>query len=206
MNRVIAYVDGFNLYYGIKSMGWKRYYWLDIQALIRSLLKPGQQLVSTKYFTSRVSSTPADPHKAKRQGTYLEALGTLPDFRITYGHYLAKPVRCRKCGAVWNSHEEKMTDVNMAVEMITDAYGNRFDTAVLVSADSDLIAPVRTVRGLIPARQIMIWFPPNRHSTELAQAANAAYMIGRRKLAESQFPDEVAKPDGYVLRRPAQWG
>lgn len=25
--RVIAYIDGFNLYFGLKSKGWKRYYW-----------------------------------------------------------------------------------------------------------------------------------------------------------------------------------
>jgi len=27
MERVIAYIDGFNLYFGFKSAGCKRYYW-----------------------------------------------------------------------------------------------------------------------------------------------------------------------------------
>ena len=27
--RVIAYIDGFNLYYGLKESDWRRYLWLD---------------------------------------------------------------------------------------------------------------------------------------------------------------------------------
>ena len=29
--RLIAYIDGFNLYFGLKEKGWKRYYWLDMK-------------------------------------------------------------------------------------------------------------------------------------------------------------------------------
>ena len=45
MDRVIAYVDGFNLYFGLREKGWQRYYWLDIQAMVGRLLKPTQQLL-----------------------------------------------------------------------------------------------------------------------------------------------------------------
>lgn len=54
--RVIAYVDGFNLYYGLKEKGWKRYYWLDLKELVTNLLKPNQQLQFVKYFSARLSS------------------------------------------------------------------------------------------------------------------------------------------------------
>ena len=43
MKRVIAYVDGFNLYHGLRAKGWKRFYWLNLPALVRRLLKPDQQ-------------------------------------------------------------------------------------------------------------------------------------------------------------------
>ena len=33
VERVIAYIDGFNLYFGLKSKGWKRYYWRDLERL-----------------------------------------------------------------------------------------------------------------------------------------------------------------------------
>src|SRR6266852_9467262 len=44
MARVITYIDGFNTYYGLKSKGWERYLWLDVQALSRNLLKADQTL------------------------------------------------------------------------------------------------------------------------------------------------------------------
>ena len=48
MERVIAYIDGFNLHYGLKSKQWRRYYWLNLQVLALNLLKPYQQLELTK--------------------------------------------------------------------------------------------------------------------------------------------------------------
>ena len=117
-NRVVAYVDGFNLYYGLKSKGWQRYYWLDVRHLAENLLRPGQSLEAVRYFTARIRPQPNDPGKPARQDTYLQALATLPDLRIHYGYYLAKNRRCSQCGAAWQTHEEKMTDVNMAVEML----------------------------------------------------------------------------------------
>ena len=65
--RVIVYIDGFNLYFDLKSAGWKRFYWLNLKTMAQNLLKAGQDLVFTKYFTSRVSY-PAD--KERRQSTF----------------------------------------------------------------------------------------------------------------------------------------
>ncbi len=95
IERVIAYVDGFNLYFGLKEAGWKRYYWVDIKKLVTRLLKENQQLIVTKYFTAQISG-PTD--KQKRQSIFLEALSTLTDFKIYYGHYLSSTITCNKCG------------------------------------------------------------------------------------------------------------
>ena len=59
MERVIAYVDGYNLYYGLRQKGRKRLYWLNIQAMVKHLLKSDQMLVDTKYFTTVVKRTVA---------------------------------------------------------------------------------------------------------------------------------------------------
>lgn len=42
MNRVITCIDGFNLYFGLRRKGWRKYYWLDLVTLSRDLLKLGQ--------------------------------------------------------------------------------------------------------------------------------------------------------------------
>jgi hypothetical protein len=107
----------------LKSSGWERYLWLNVQGLASKLLKPDQTLAHTKYFTARVSS-PAD--RVKRQSSYLDTLQTLSDFSILYGRYQLNPFRCRHCGHVRSIPNEKMTDVNIAVELMQDAFHDGF--------------------------------------------------------------------------------
>lgn len=202
MNRVVAYVDGFNLYYGLRSKNWKWFYWLNVQEMARWMLKPDQTLVDTKYFTSIINQ-PANKHK--RQATYLEALQTLTDFQIYYGHYLWSTVTCRNCGHAYRTHHEKMTDVNIAVELMSDAFQDSFDVALLISADSDLVGPVQAIQRFFNHKRIVVAFPPDRFSSALRKAANAHTFIGRNVLSKSVFPNEVIKPDGFVLQRPAKW-
>jgi hypothetical protein len=41
--------------------------------------------------------------------------------------------------------EEKGSDVNLAVHLVNDAWAGRFDAAVVVSNDTDLVVPIRIV-------------------------------------------------------------
>lgn len=205
MQRVMAYVDGFNLYFGLKEQGWKRYYWLNVELLARNLLQTDQQLVCTKYFTSLVSSTPQDPDKNRRQVAFLDALKMLPNFQIFYGHYLQHTQTCRKCNASWIVPDEKMTDVNIAVELMVDAFQDQFDTALVISADSDLTAPIEAVRRLFPAKRVVVFFPPGRSSKRLKKAAHENFQIWRSILAKSQFPDSVITPQGITIHKPEHW-
>ncbi len=71
MQRVVAYIDGFSLYHGLKEAGWRRYYWLNLRTMCQLLLADNQHLENVKYFTSRVRN-PED--KRRRQTAYLMAL------------------------------------------------------------------------------------------------------------------------------------
>ena len=205
MQRVTVYVDGFNLYYGLKSKGWRRYYWLDLRRLATKLLGRNQRLVTVRYFTTRLSSRVSGRAKRRRQDTYLEALATLPDLHIHYGYHLPKSITCQACGTTWITYEEKMTDVNMAVELLGDAQDGAFDTAIIVSGDSDLTGPITAVRRRYPEKRVVVIFPPSRVSKHLRKEATASFTIGRKVLKDSQFPDQVTKPDGYILTRPPRW-
>ncbi len=204
-SRLIFYVDGFNLYFGLREAGLRRCFWLNPCQLAKSLLKPNQTLVCVKYFTSMISDDPANPGKADRQKTFLEAINTLPDLHIYYGQYQVNPRRCDSCKTVSRIQSEKMTDVNIAVELMSDAFQDAFDVAMIVSADSDLVPPVRAVRTLFPKNKTVLAFPPSRRGKALAKAAHASFQIGRANLMASQFPDIVIRQDGFKLVRPATW-
>jgi len=202
MDRVITYIDGYNLYHGLRAQGQKRFYWLNLQTLAQQFLRPNQVLAETKYFTT-VVKTP-EP-KRRRQATFLEALETLTDFRIFYGQFLQDQITCRNCGHSYITHHEKMTDVNISVELMTDAFQDRFDLALLISADSDLVGPIQAVRRLFPKKRVIVAFPPHRSSHNLSRAANAVLHTGRNELAKSLLPDQVTKSNGITLQRPPQW-
>jgi len=202
MDRLVAYVDGFNLYFGLKDKGWKRYYWLDIQKLCLNLLKFNQSLVTTKYFTARVTDP---PDKRKRQTIYIEALSTLNNFKIFFGKYQLNPWKCNRCHSVIDVSHEKMTDVNIAVELLTDAFQDKFDVALVISADSDLVALLKKTKELFPSKRILIAFPPKRHSVDLTKVADAFFTIGRKKIADSLFPQKIRKPDGFIIECPRRW-
>jgi len=81
--RVIVYVDGFNLYFGLLEAGFVNCKWLDLNKLAHNLLQPNQEIIEIKYFTSRVSN---NPDKQKRQSTYIEALESV-GIKIYFGNY-----------------------------------------------------------------------------------------------------------------------
>ena len=69
--RVISYIDGYNLYFGLRQKArrvatdgtvtttrWKNFYWLDVVKLSETLLQKTQRLVQTKYFTARIRGNP----------------------------------------------------------------------------------------------------------------------------------------------------
>ena len=203
--RVAVYIDGFNLYYGLKSKGWRRYYWLDMRRMAENLLRPGQELALVRYFTARTLPEPQDPGNTVRQNTFLEALATLEDLRVHYGKFIPKDQICLNCGVTWQTYEEKMTDVNIAVELLGDVHDDAFDTAIIISGDSDLTGPITAVHNRYPNKQVIVAFPPDRVSKQLRQVAKVSFVIGRKKLNDSQLADRVIRSDGYVLARPPNW-
>jgi len=98
-----------------------------------------------------------------------------------------------------------MTDVNIATQMMIDAYQDRYDMAMLISGDSDLVPPVKAIHELFKNKRVFVAFPPKRHNASVSLAAKGSMIIGRKKLVDSLFNEEVPKADGFILRKPKEW-
>ncbi|MCB9174553.1 MAG: NYN domain-containing protein [Flavobacteriales bacterium] len=199
--RVIVYIDGFNLYFGIREAGFDNCRWLNLKVLIENLLQSNQKLVQIKYFTSRVSN---NLDKQKRQSTYIDAIETI-DVKVIYGNYQDGSEECKRCGNIWRTAKEKMTDVNIATSMIIDAYKDEFDMAMLISGDSDLVPPIKSIHENFKNKRVFIAFPPKRHNSSMALVAKGSMTIGRKKLVDSQFDEEVISKTGFKLKIPSTW-
>jgi uncharacterized LabA/DUF88 family protein len=184
---------------------------LDVRKMCELLL-PDLTVETIKYFTARVSGRMADPGQPTRQQIYLRALRTLPGVEIILGSFLAHDVMMPLANALPGGAkfalvvktEEKGSDVNMASHMIHDAHKKSFEVAVLVSNDSDLLAPVRIVRHEmgIPVGILN----PHRYtpSRTLMPYATFVKKIREGVLEASQLPLRLKDEKGEI-RKPERW-
>ncbi len=212
--RVNTYIDGFNLYHGMRESGWHDCFWLNIVELSNHLTKGFCQLVAAKYFTARIrgardgdASNRAKMREAKRkrQSDYLEALSELPGLHIYEGFYKPGTVTCKRCGHSWDKPEEKKTDVQIATQLMDDAYSHAFDTAILVSGDGDMAPPMEVVRRRFPDKRLIAAFPPARYNRDIARLAYTSFEISRKQLRSSQLANPFKKRDSSLLRKPESW-
>ena len=206
--KTFVYVDGFNLYYGaVKGTPYK---WLDINKMCRLLL-PKHQILKIKYFTARVSGRPGDPDQPTRQQMFLRALETIPDLEIVYGHFLKSEVMMPLAGCPPGAQayakviktEEKGSDVNIATHLLRDGYRGSYETAVVVTNDSDLLEPVRIVRQEL-GKVVGILNPHPHPSRALLRHASFIKPIRKGVLAASQFPKTLRGLQGTITK-PAAW-
>ena len=200
--RLIAYIDGFNLHYGLREARLHSSRWLDLHGMCTSLLKPSQRLELVRYFTTRIRG---DTNAAKNQAKFIDALSARGGIEIDFGHFLRKSTNCPQCNAAIHKHEEKKTDVNIAVRLLEDAFDDRFDTALVISGDSDLVPPIESVRSRFPQKRVVVAAPPKRWSAQLKQVANAALRISDLTIQSNRLPDPVVTSTGVELRAPKGW-
>ena len=206
--RVVVYIDGFNLYHGIKHSGMRKYLWLDIYLFSQNLLSlNNQRLEKVRYFTAPIFHERKDPDKKKRQQDFLEANRVRPEVEIAYGSHRRKSIFCRMCNSSFKKPEEKMTDVNIAVKLLEDAQDNLFDTAFLVTGDEDLSSAVESVTNRYAKKQVVMYFPPGRtpKTSRLNVVASHLRSINQSVLARSQLPNIVTTRTNKVLHRPPSW-
>ncbi len=188
--KLYIYIDGFNLYYGcLKGTPHK---WLDVFKLCKYLF-PHDEIVKIKYFTAPIRNreNDIDSERPNRQQIYFRALRTIKNLEIIEGMFLSHNVSMKLATgrgfATVIKSEEKGTDVNIATHLIHDAHNKKFEKAVVISNDSDLVTPIRIVTKEITSLVTVI-SPFKRNNIELMEAATNIKKIRRGVLGVSQFP------------------
>jgi hypothetical protein len=200
MRRVIAYIDGFNLYHSVDDLDKPHLKWLDLKALAASICGGSETLVETKYFTAHATWLPGPFLRHKAYVAALKHVGVT----CYIGHFKEKHRHCAKCGARWIAHEEKETDVAIAVELVAEAFLNRFDRALIISADSDLAPAIKTVQAHFPKKSVNVIAPPGRKAH--ARDLNPLFEITAGRLAKCLLPASAKDASGAaVFTRPPSY-
>lgn len=210
--RVIMYVDGFNL--DKRRLQGTPYKWLNLRLLAEHLFHDAE-VVAVQYFTARLRHQPHDPHIANEQFAYLRALSTEPEVEIHEGVFRMDQVRMplhplrldddgRPVTVRVRRSQEKGSDVNLASRMLMDAFRDRADLFAVVSNDSDLATPLRMVREELGKATGLVTTSPriSRHLLEARPGVIRQLRDGA--LEASQFP-EVLNDERGTIRIPARW-
>lgn len=205
VERAAVYIDGFNLYYGMISRKWRRYLWLDIRKFSVNLLDKNQCLVRAHYFTSNVPYNHLDKYKVRRQQTYLKVLNELDDVSVHLGRYQKKRIIHQACGKPYEFPQERMTDVNIATNLLCDAHDDLFDVAMVVSGDSDLASAIEATCTRFSGKKAIICFPPHRGPTRLAGVASGHKCIDREVFSNSQLPNPFVISGIGPVHKPTSW-
>ena len=213
MLRVNVYIDGFNLYHGLRKARkeapeFQQFYWLDLVKFFDHFILPGQTLQKVYYFTA----PDHDTDRRVRQDVLLRANEFVNGnrFEVVNGVYYKKNTRCRLCKGEYETHEEKCTDVNVSAYMMRDCALNNVDAVMLVTADSDLSTPIMLTKNDHPNIQLRLFYPPLLSSKALTKLMkrfrkDPIHLINhKQKFANSLLPDTVSA-NGVTLTIPQKW-
>ena len=129
---------------------------------------------------------------------------------FTYGHFLPHEVFAPLVEPIGNKRtikiiktEEKGSDVNIAVQLLNDAWLDNYDCGIIVSNDSDLAEAMRLVKKHHPNKLLGLIMPGKGHpSKELMKHADFVKRIRTGILGLSQLPNPIP---GTNIYKPKDW-
>jgi uncharacterized LabA/DUF88 family protein len=211
VNRTTYLIDGFNLYHSARTAaaeGVAHTKWLDIRSLCESylhLVGSGATLEAIHYFSALARHLETSkPQVTRRHLRFIECLED-SGINVELSRFKRKTIKCDHCAQVIVRHEEKETDVAIAVRLIEILQRDKADTVLLVTGDTDLAPAVRAAKRLFPEKLVGFAFPYRRKNNELARIADISFNIGRGQYARYQFPDTVLLRNGRTVAKPTSW-
>lgn len=211
--KVSFVVDGFNLYHSILDVrrdAGSDYRWLDLVSLCRSRLYTidSRAMLGDVFLFSALATHLERDHggKLERHHAYLAALSAT-GVHIVLGRFKSRRIEYRNsdCYVRLRRHEEKESDVSMALKLVELAGDRDCQALALVSGDTDLTPALRAARKAAPQKLVHVLFPYGRAHDELRRAATKASRLGEAAYAASQLPDEVPLRSGRTVYRPPEW-
>lgn len=139
--RVFLIIDGNNFYHRTKELNVVHLLSFDYEKFCQFLLQSPQRTFATRrYYIGAIREEQNNPKSVELMRGQQKLLGILQrqGWEMGLGQLL-------KTG---ESYHEKGVDVLMAVDLLAGAYQNLYDTAMLVSSDTDLIPALIKIRAM----------------------------------------------------------
>lgn len=136
--RVFIIIDGSNFYHRLRELNLAdllNFQYNDFSAF----LARGKDVPLKRYYVGAVREEPGNPKSKILMSRQRMLAGSLKkhQWEVVFGHILKT-----------DGYHEKGVDVLMAVDLLVGAYENLYDTAIIVSSDTDLIPALKKIRSM----------------------------------------------------------
>jgi uncharacterized LabA/DUF88 family protein len=175
--RVAIFIDGSNLYYKLRAceptLGYLNFNYADFCGH----LSAERVVVVKNYYIGavRAKQTPKQntrDEKLQKEQTIL--------FGILESKRQAFTVRRGYLMKIGNSFHEKGVDVALAVDIVSGAYEDLYDTAIVVSSDTDLLPAIFAARSR--GKRVEYVAFEERQSIGLTRNVDAVQLITRQQV------------------------
>jgi uncharacterized LabA/DUF88 family protein len=136
VNKVCVFIDGSSLYFGLKRNN--RTTRVDYYEFSKTIVGPDRHLVKTHYYNSAYDPS-LSPEQYKTQQPFLNSLSMTPNLEL----HLGRLVPTREGG-----FKEIGADVKFASEIVYFSAKNTFDTAIVITENTDLVSALSQVKEL----------------------------------------------------------
>lgn len=203
MTRSSFFIDGFNFYHALKRLDGNHLKWVNLRKLMARQTSKSEKIGSIYYFSAFAEWLPGPRIRHEK---YVAAL-IAENVEVILGNFKRKDRYCNHCKRISVGHEEKETDVNIALCLLNEAYKDTYDRAYVVSRDSDLKPAIAMVRSQFPKKEIIVVAPPHfGHSTDLIGVSNGKRKISKEQIEQCLFPEKVIDAGGNVATvRPSEY-
>lgn len=182
--RVMVFIDGNNLYHSLKHVMGRTN--LDFHEFTNRLVK-GRQLIRVYYYNAPLNRED-DEEKYRQQQSFFDSLDTVPYLTKKFGRLEKRLVRQTLPDGTFVSaptYVEKGVDTFIVIDMLSHAYKDNYDTAILVSGDEDFAVLVENIKDLGKHVEVANL----GGSYILRQAADKYVLIDKDMLEGIQQPD-----------------
>ncbi len=133
--KIMIFIDGSNFYHSLQSNFHKTN--MDFEHFCNFLIKE-DLLVKIFYYNSPVYQSD-NPEAYKKQQSFFAYLNKVKRLELFLGRLEKRD----------NNHKaEKGVDVKLAIDMLSNAYNNNYDVAILISNDADFVPAIKEVQTL----------------------------------------------------------
>jgi len=165
--RISIFIDGNNLYYSLNDLKISK---IDFNKFAQ-LLKRDRLLVSVYYYNAPLDIS-IDSKKYWEQQKFFDALRKIPGFNVI----LARLRKYKKEDGTFG-FEVKGDDIYLAVDLVSGAYENLYDTALIVSGDEDFVPAIKKVQKL--GKKVENIYFCSTSSSYLKKTCNSSFCIDK---------------------------